>query len=519
MNRLFRMMYLSGVFLCALVLSESACHTQTQKNENMAPTNQELKTRKAVVAGQFYPGNAGELRKELGSFFVKPTAAVIPGHLLAVIAPHAGYVFSGAVAAESFMQIDRDKSYDNIFIIGSSHHVSFDGASIYTLGNFETPLGVVPVNTQLATELVNAFSCFTSRTDAHLQEHCLEVQLPFLQYWLQKPFRIIPIILGTQSVPTCRKIADALRPYMNDSNLFVVSTDFSHYPDYEDARATDRKTADAILTNKPDRLLKVLEMNEEAGVTGLATSLCGWTSVVTLLYMTHELPGIGYHLIDYKNSGDAVQYGDKSRVVGYCSIAVTQKADEESNPRNQETFRISAEDQTTLLRIAHETIDEYIRHGKVPKIRIEDISPVLLTQAGAFVSLYKKGHLRGCIGRFNPNEPLYKVVQDMAVSSATQDYRFSPVEAEEIPELKIEISVLTPLKRITSKDEIVLGKSGIYIKKGSSSGTFLPQVASSTGWTIDEFLGHCSQDKAGIGWDGWKTAELYTYEAIIMSDK
>ena len=107
----------------------------------------------------------------------------------------------------------------------------------------------------------------------------------------------------------------------------------------------------------------------------------------------------------------------------------------------------------------------------------------------------------------------------MAIAAATQDHRFNEVQADEISQLKIEISVLTPLKRIKSADEFILGKQGIYIKKGYSSGTFLPQVATQTGWTKEEFLGHCAQDKAGLNWNEWKTAELYTYEALVFGEE
>jgi len=141
------------------------------------------------------------------------------------------------------------------------------------------------------------------------------------------------------------------------------------------------------------------------------------------------------------------------------------------------------------------------------------------TNCGAFVTLKKHSDLRGCIGRFDASEPLYKVVRDMAIASSTQDYRFPPVVYNEIPELEFEISVLTPMRRVYSADEIELGRHGIYIRKGQNSGTFLPQVATETGWTKEEFLGHCAQDKAGIGWNGWKDAELYVYEAIVFGEK
>jgi AmmeMemoRadiSam system protein B/AmmeMemoRadiSam system protein A len=501
MNRLFSNFNLSGTLILIFLILESSCHSQT---------------REAAVAGQFYPGSPSELKIELQNLFAAKNNIQTEGKVMAVIAPHAGYVFSGPVAAESFEQIDRDSQYDNIFVIGSSHRFSFDGASIYTLGNFRTPLGEVIVNQDLAKELCRKFSVFTTRTDAQMNEHSLEVQLPFLQYWLHKPFRIVPIVLGTQNIATCQKIADALRPYFNQSNLFVISTDFSHYPTYADAQNTDHKTAEAILTNKPDRLVKAIQMNEKTDIPGLATSLCGWTSVMTLLYITQEMPGIVYKLVDYRNSGDAAA-GDKSRVVGYCAIGVYQSG-KSTAQGEKNSYQISDEDRSVLLKLARETIKSYVSTGKIPVLETDKLSPVLKSPAGAFVSLYKNKELRGCIGRFDPNQPLYKVVQDMAVASSTQDTRFSPVESDELGSIRIEISVLTPLKRISSPDEIILGKHGIYMKKGYNSGTFLPQVANSTGWTKEEFLGHCSRDKAGMGWDGWKSAELYTYEAIVFGE-
>jgi MEMO1 family protein len=501
MSRLFTNFNLSCILILIFLILESSCHSQT---------------REAAVAGQFYPGSSTELKKELQNLFAAKNDVQTEGKVLAVIAPHAGYIFSGPVAAESFEQIDRDVQYDNIFVIGSSHRFAFEGASIYTLGNFRTPLGEVPVNLDLAKELCQKFTVFTTRTDAQINEHCLEVQLPFLQYWLHKPFRIVPIVLGTQNVATCHKIAEALRPYFNQSNLFVISTDFSHYPAYSDAQNADHKTAEAILTNKPDRLVKAIQTNEDADIPGLATSLCGWTSVMTLLYITEEMPGIAYRLIDYRNSGDAAA-GDKSRVVGYCAIGVYQSG-KSSGQAEKSSYQISAEDRSALLKLARETIKSYVTTGKIPVMEAGKLSPVLKTPAGAFVSLYKNKELRGCIGRFDPDQPLYKVVQDMAVASSTRDSRFSPVEPDELDHIRIEISVLTPLKKIISADEIILGKHGIYMKKGYHSGTFLPQVANSTGWTKEEFLGHCSRDKAGLGWDGWKTAELYTYEAIVFGE-
>ena len=470
--------------------------------------------RKPAVAGQFYSSDPIRLRADLSQLF----ANALPEQskdVLALIAPHAGYVFSGEVAASGFNQLDPDKKYDNVFILASSHRMSFEGASIYNKGDYITPLGNVKVNLKLANQLLKDYPVFTSKPDAHISEHSLEVQLPFLQYRLKNDFQIIPIILGTQSPSTSKQIADALKPFLNDTNLFVISSDFSHYPSYEDASVVDKATADAIIRNSPEILLKTLQDNDSKGIVNYATSLCGWTSVLSMLYMTEGRNDVTFKAIQYQNSGDSEMYGDKDRVVGYYSIVV-----EKSRPSQKtDSFLLNEKEKEMLLEIARQTIGEYIPSGKVADIDEKTVSEKLRQPFGAFVTLKKDGQLRGCIGRFEATGPLFELVRQMAIAASTQDSRFLPVTEDEIDELEIEISVLTPLRRINSIDEFELGKHGIYMKKGYSSGTFLPQVAIETGWTTEEFLGHCARDKARIGWDGWKDAELYVYEAYVFGEE
>ena len=470
--------------------------------------------RKPYAAGKFYPANPDSLRAQLSELFRNAKAGT-SRNLQAVICPHAGYVFSGTVAASGINQADPDKVYDNVFIIGSSHQASFMGASIYNKGDYVTPLGKVAVNITLANELIKSNPVFSYVYDADLNEHSLEVQVPFLQYHLKKPFKIVPIVIGSQSTQTCKRIAQALKPYFNGNNLFVISSDFSHYPPYNDAKSTDKATCDAIITNNPDALMKVIEGYEKKNIPNLVTNLCGWTSVLTLLYMTAGDAGIKYTPVQYMNSGDS-KYGDHSQCVGYWSIGISRNGASASTPAPG--FSFTKEEQKTLLGIARATIIMYINQHKTPEVDDKNFSPGLKMHSGAFVTLKEKGELRGCIGRFTADIPLWKVIQEMAVASSTQDSRFMPVTAKEIDKLEIEISVLSPMKRIYSADEIVLGKHGIYIKKGYYSGTFLPQVATETGWSKDEFLGHCARDKAGLGWDGWKDAELYTYEACVFGE-
>ena len=465
--------------------------------------------REAQFAGQFYPGNKNELTKQLVEFFEEAKTQSINSaenqRLQALIVPHAGYVFSGQVAATAFHQIPENTGYKRVFVLASSHRYSFNGAAVYCNGNYLTPLGEITVDTQLSKELVKNSEWFLDHTEAHENEHSLEVQLPFLQHKLGNNFLLVPIILGTHEPEICKKIATELKPLFTEENLWVISTDFSHYPEYENACKVDELTATAICSNRPEKLQNVLKENKSFKINNLATSLCGWTSVLTLLYIT-ENRNYFFEKIMYRNSGDSKKYGSKDRVVGYWSIAVYEQLN---------SFSISNEEKKELLEKARKSITTFVNTGKKGKIIPPKSSGIVNEVTGAFVSIYIGGKLRGCIGGFAKEKTLNELVQDMAVS-ASHDRRFEAVKPEELENMELEISVLSPLKKVKSTNEIELGKHGIYIKDGVNSGTFLPQVATKTGWNLDEFLGNCSRDKAGLGWDGWKTADIFTYEAIIF---
>jgi MEMO1 family protein len=494
------------VFL--FVVSTISCNSQDNKKSIISTDRQ------PVVAGSFYPDNPEALRTVLQSYFAKAEKRKTEDPVLAILAPHAGYIYSGKVAASAYNQIDPNKEYENIFIIASSHKTIFRGASIYNIGDYITPLGKVKVNRQLATELIEKNDVFVFNPDAHSAEHSLEVQLPFLQYYMKKDFQIVPIVTGTQYLDDCQKIAEALLPYFNGKNLFIISTDFSHYPAYENAVKIDKSTSDAILKNSVNDLVDVINSTGAQNITNLATSLCGWPAVLSLLFITESMPDIKVLHIDYQNSGDETR--DKSRVVGYNAIAFTKK---NTQHMSEIKFNLTEKEKKELLKIARNTIEAYLQTGKSPEVNKKDLTSTLQENCGAFVTLHKEGALRGCIGRFSASESLYKVVQQMAIAAATQDHRFSVVTIDEMKKIDVEISVLTPMQKIKSIDEIEMGKHGIYIKKGFSGGTFLPQVATETGWTKEEFLGNCSKNKAGLGWEGWKDAEIYIYEALVFSEK
>jgi AmmeMemoRadiSam system protein A/AmmeMemoRadiSam system protein B len=387
--------------------------------------------------------------------------------------------------------------------------MQFDGASIYTSGDYITPLGHIKMD-DLGIYLVKQYPVFTDDPAPHLNEHTIEVQLPFLQFILQRNFSIVPIVLGTSSPITCKEIARTLKPYFNSQNLFVISTDLCHYPPYEQARKIDSITTGAVLSNNPESFLTTLnEVESNKDIPNLLTAMCGWTSVLTLLDITSTINDLSINMVDYQNSGD-IERGDKSRVVGYVALSIEKN--------NKASFYLTIGDQKNLLNIARESITGYLAKSIKPKLHQTSFSTNLKQSAGAFVTLTKQGKLRGCIGSMSTEKPLFKTVREVAISAAVNDSRFEPVSFKDLKDLKIEISVLTPMRKISSINEIIIGKHGIFIKKGMKKGTFLPHVPVEHNWTLDEFLGYCSRDKADLDWDGWKDAEIFVYEAIVFSE-
>jgi MEMO1 family protein len=288
-----------------------------------------LVDRPSVASGRFYSANADKLEIDITNFITEARELCQnqisdDDDLMALIAPHAGYVFSGVVATSAFMQLRDIKVRKRVFLIGSSHHTDFNGASIYNIGDYLTPFGRVKVDQKTANKLIEKSEIINFVQVAHAHEHCLEVLLPFIQYFWKNNFEIVPIILATQSKETCKQLANELQDYFNNENLFVISTDLSHYPNYNNAVKVDKLTVDAILSGNPNSLLDQIKLNKKNNIPNLATSMCGWTSVLTLMYLALEMPNSKYVPILYQNSGNAKQFTDTGRVVGYQSIALTR---------------------------------------------------------------------------------------------------------------------------------------------------------------------------------------------------
>jgi len=470
--------------------------------------------RQPVVSGSFYPSGSERLKSELAGYFAscgKPDAGA---RVRAIIVPHAGYVYSGHTAAAGFAAIPSDAAYDNIFLIGVSHRYGFEGAAVYSAGNLATPLGTLKVNMELGEKLRSTNRWFIEKDEAHGPEHSLEVQLPFIQYHFTKPPAIVPILIGTRNTSVLKAIASGLQPWFNERNLFIISSDFSHYPSYEDAKRIDRLASDAIIKGDAEAFIRAIRNLESSGTDNLATAMCGWPAGAVLLYMVEKADGLRFRNVEYTNSGDS-KAGSKDEVVGYNAIVLEKRGS------SSENFTLTAGEKKTLLGIAREAITAKLNGSKPATVEEGKLTPRLREPLGAFVTLTKEGDLRGCIGRFTSTDPLFEVISAMAVEAAFGDPRFPALTKSEYPSVHLEISVLGPMKKINSINEIKIGLHGIYIKKGFRSGTLLPQVATERGWSVEQFLGYCARDKAGIGWDGWKESdvEIFVYEAYVFGEQ
>ena len=454
------------------------------------------------VAGAFYPDNPGELSRMIDGFLSAANPQTLEGEIFALISPHAGYVFSGSTAAAGFKLI-KGKSYKTVIVIGRSHRYNFSGASVYPEGKFRTPLGDIEVDEGFAQKLLKQDPEVTFKPEVFSgEEHTVEVQLPFLQKVL-KDFKIVPIIVGDMTLSSCQKLADLLKTAIGERKdvLVVASTDMYHGGDYQALGATDNLTI-SYLKN----------MDSEGLYYGLREEklqLCGGFGVVTVLILSKELGHKKLQVLKYTNSAEVT--GIKSSwMVGYVSCAIDTE---------REVAMLNKAQKKRLLEIARKSIETYLSTGK--KMEITETDPVLLKEMGAFVTLNEHGQLRGCIGNLVAREPLYLTVRDMAVEAAVGDPRFSQVDLSELKRIEIEISVLSPLERIDSAEKIKLGTHGVLIKKGFNSGVFLPQVATETGWSKEEFLSNLCSHKAGLSPDAWKdkSTEIYIFSAEVFSEK
>ena len=477
--------------------------------------------RNPAVAGKFYPADSSKLRNALKYYFEDAISGSKESPI-AIIAPHAGYLYSGQIAADAFNQA-RNFDYDVIIILGTNHTTpGFNKISIYPKGGFRTPLGIARIDQNITDLLLKEDADFVSDIKPHETEHSVETQIPFIQYLFPKA-KIVPVIIGSQNLQLCTKFGKALAKILKDKKaLIVASSDLSHYPKYEDAVSTDKNTLDIIKTMNTSDIQQEFYRKVNSGIPSLVTCACGEGPILTVITAVKESGGNDVSVISYANSGNTL-VGENDRVVGYGALAfyktaqnikVIEKTDENNSKKN--STELDSLDKISLLKLARKSIEQYLTSETLPLPR--NLTPLMKTRRGAFVTLKKHGELRGCIGSMVENLPLYNVVGKMALQAAFNDNRFHPLEIGELSQVELEISVLTPLAKINNADEIVLGRDGVVLKKGNKQAVFLPQVAKEQGWSKEQFLTQLCY-KAGLNATDWETATLYTFRAEVFSEK
>ncbi len=494
------------IFIISLVLSLIPCAIWGEAREKgKAMSGQHV--RESVIAGSWYPGDPATLTKDIKGYLAQVPQHTIQGELVALISPHAGYLYSGQVAAHAYKLL-QGKKYDVVVIIAPSHRAYFKGASVYPQGGYRTPLGIVPIAEEVTEALMKKTPLIDAIPKAHAQEHSLEIQLPFLQIVL-KDFRLVPIVMGDQDLQTCEEVSKAIAAVIKGKNaLLIASTDLSHFHPYDEAVTLDQVVLDHVNAFDPEGLSKALKKGE--------CEACGGGPVVAVMLAAQALGADKSEVLNYANSGDVT--GDHSSVVGYMSAALYRSTDPQKAHTKEKVgidLGLSDEEKRTLHEIAHTVIWNKASGKEVPEFNIT--SERLKELRGAFVTITKKGSLRGCIGHIRGVKPLYKSVEEMAAAAAFQDPRFPPVTKKELKDLDIEISVLTPFKQITDVSEIEVGKHGLYIEQGFYSGLLLPQVATEYGWDRNTFLEHTCR-KAGLPPDAWreKDIKIYIFSADIF---
>ena len=477
--------------------------------------------REPAVAGKFYPDSASKLKLAIEKFLQEAVPAKA-ADAVAIIVPHAGYIYSGQICADAFRQV-KDKQYDVIVILGTNHtSPRFEKISLHPGTGFRTPLGIAPIEREVVSQLLAADpgDCVLDKS-LHAREHSVEVVVPFVQVVFPEA-KIVPVVVGSPDVAMCTRFGQAMAKVLkNKRALIVASSDLSHYPGAEDAVAVDKETLKAITKLDPAALHSVIQSRMNKRIPKLITCACGEAPIMAAMAAAKSLGATRGLVVSYANSGD-VSIGDLSEVVGYGAVVLTKDVKDKNIEKSDApspaplSGSLTTSDKKALLIFARETLSRIFSTDTVPLGR--GFSANLQQPRGVFVTLKKKNELRGCIGRIIGEEPLGKLAGAMALQAAFNDGRFRPVTADELREIEIEISVLTPLREVSGAAEIVVGRDGVVLVKDGHSAVFLPQVATEQKWNREEMLDNLCA-KAGLPPGSWKQgAQLSTFQAVVFSE-
>jgi AmmeMemoRadiSam system protein B/AmmeMemoRadiSam system protein A len=430
-------------------------------------------TRPAAVAGLFYPDNPIELKHTLADLLANAKAVRPTRAPKALIVPHAGFIYSGAVAASAYASLgDLRGRIRRVVLLGPTHRVYVRGLALPEAERFATPLGDVQLDRE-AMQQVSALPQVIRSEAAHQMEHSLEVQLPFLQQVLGD-FKLLPLAVGEATAAEVAEVLECV--WGGDETLIVISSDLSHFLPDATARRVDGGTVGAILALDP-------HLNHEQA--------CGATPVNGLL-LSARRHGLHPVVLDVRNSSDTA--GDPERVVGYAAFAFNAEAG---------SVRPDDEKGSTLLKLARSEIASKLGH----EVESAALPDWLEVPGASFVTLTRQGELRGCIGTLEAHRPLGLDVRENALAAAFRDPRFMPLSREEYDDIRVEVSLLSPTEAIAvASEEHALatlrpGIDGVVFEYGHYRSTFLPQV-----WEQlpepTEFLAHLKR-KAGLSMDFW----------------
>jgi len=432
--------------------------------------------RRAAVAGSFYPQNKHELYSTVDTLLGE--RGEIDKSIKAIIAPHAGYIYSGATAAELYKLID--KNFSRVILMGPSHHVAFKGMATSSAKYYETPLGLIELDTEIIQEISAQTVCLDQ---AHLNEHSLEVHLPFLQQHLNN-FKLVPIVIGDAKKEAVASLIERL--WGGQETLILISSDMSHFLSFEDAKRVDQATS-----------AKILSLN--ASLTG--EEACGCRAINGLLHLA-KAKNYNITQVSLTNSGDTA--ADKSSVVGYGAFALHQTSCAFSTALRQQ-----------IIQLARQSIIHGLTRKSSFNIELSAYSERLKLEGASFITININGQLRGCIGSLEAHRPLLLDIAHNAQAAAFKDPRFPSLTIEEFQNIEIHASILSTPQAlgIMSFDELLEtirpGIDGIILEENGRRATYLPSV-----WkqlpSAPDFIRSLRQ-KAGLRTDSWQNCKIERY--------
>lgn len=501
-----------SIFLAWVVFCLSAACTANQK-----PSGD---VRPPAVAGKFYPASAAALRSAVEKYLQNAVAPMV-SNPVAIVVPHAGYIFSGQICADGFNQA-RGSSYDTVVILGTNHtSPGFRKIALYSGAGFQTPLGVAETDEGIISALLKADPDCVVDAAVHREEHSVEVEVPFVQVLFPKA-KIVPVIIGAPDMEVCTRFGSILADVVRGHRVLIVaSSDLSHYPSAGNAATVDRQTLAAVASMDPAALHSIIAKQMALEIPNLATCACGEAPVLAAMTAAKSLGAKKGSIVSYANSGDT-SIGGQDRVVGYGAVVFSadQGIQTSAGPsvlKASGDSSLTDADKKALLLFARETLSRFFESQTIPMAR--GFSPAVQAPRGVFVTLRKHGQLRGCVGRIQSDQPLSRLTGAMSLAAAFQDSRFPQLQPEELSQVDIEISVLTPLHPVSGPKQIVVGRDGVWLTKGNSAAVFLPQVATEQGWGRNELLDNLCL-KAGLPKECWhEGASLSTFQAIVFDEE